>query len=208
MNVFGLTGGIGTGKSFVASLWRDRGLPVLDADQLSREVVALGSPGLEALTRAFGSDIVANDGSLSRGALAAMVFRDEKVRLLVESIIHPLVRDAASKRFERFAEQGEPLACYEVPLLFEVELDAELRPIVVVTSDEASQLQRVLRRDGATLEQVKARVAAQLPLATKAERADYVIDNSGSPESTAEQASRVLIRICEAFAIPPHRYLL
>lgn len=206
IHVFGLTGGIGSGKSSVAARFRERGLPVIDADQLAREVVAKGTPGLAELVERFGVEVVDASGELDRPKLAALVFSDEAARRALNAITHPRVRDLALTRVQELGERGEPLACYEVPLLIESGLAELLRPLVVVVVDEATQLERSMRRDGATREQIAARIRAQLPLADKAKLADHVLDNSGSLGATRAEADRILDHIARGLGIDPARY--
>jgi dephospho-CoA kinase len=193
--VFGLTGGIGSGKSSVAALLRDRGVPVVDADELAREVVMPQSPGLAEIVRVFGAQMLGPDGDLDRKRLGALVFSDAAARKRLNAITHPLVRALSQRRFAELAQQGVTLAAYDVPLLFEVGLDAVLRPIVVVTASEAAQLERIMARDGLTETEARSRIAAQLPLAEKQRRADYVLDNNGSPAELARQVDQVLEKL-------------
>jgi dephospho-CoA kinase len=193
--VFGLTGGIGSGKSSVAALLRDRGVPVVDADELAREVVMPQSPGLAEIVRVFGAQMLGPDGDLDRKRLGALVFSDAAARKRLNAITHPLVRALSQRRFAELAQQGVTLAAYDVPLLFEVGLNAVLRPIVVVTASEAAQLERIMARDGLTETEARSRIAAQLPLAEKQRRADYVLDNNGSPAELARQVDQVLEKL-------------
>ena len=206
LRVFSLTGGIGSGKSTVAARFRERGLPVVDADELARAAVAPGSGELAAIAQAFGDGVLGPDGSLDRKALAAIVFNDEAARGRLNAIVHPRVRELAQARFAELARLGEPLACYEVPLLFEVGLADSLRPVVVVTAAESEQVRRVLARDGGTPEQARARIAAQLPLETKASQADFVIENDGSLAATLARADEVLEAVCDRLGVERDRY--
>jgi dephospho-CoA kinase len=206
VHVFGLTGGMGSGKSTVAARFRERGLPVVDSDQLAREVVAPGSPGLEQVVRTFGDGIVLPTGALDRSALAAIVFGNEEARSKLNAITHPRVRALTQERLVALAAQGHDLACNEVPLLVEVGLTTTLRPLVVVKASESTQIARVMRRDGSTEVQVRARLRAQLPLAEKVALADYVVDNDGPLASTVAQADEVLDEICRACGIDVARY--
>lgn len=190
--VFGVTGGIGTGKSRVAALLRERGVPVVDADELAREVVATGSPGLGELVQAFGPEVLTADGSLDRKRLGALVFSDEDARRRLNAITHPRVRELSQQRFAELAQRGVELAAYDVPLLFEAGLDAVLRPVVVVACSEATQISRIMARDGLGADEARARVAAQLPLAEKRKRADYVLENEGSLAELAAGVDRLL----------------
>lgn len=205
VRVFGLTGGLGSGKSTVAAHFRRRGLPVIDADALAREVVAPGSPALAEIAREFGAGVLQGT-ALDRPKLAAIVFADPAARERLERITHPRIQALRDARLGELAARGEPLACYEVPLLFEKGLEAALRPVVVVSVPEALQVERAQQRDGASVAMVRARLAAQLPLAEKAARADYVIDNSGPLADTWAAADAVLRRVCESVGVDPERY--
>lgn len=195
LSVFGLTGGIGSGKSTAAALFRERGVPIVDADELAREAVAPGSAGLAEVQVAFGPKILAPDGSLDRKKLGALVFADTEARQRLNAITHPIVRRLSQERFRALDEQGVALAGYDVPLLFEVGLDSVLRPIVVVTAREATQLERILARDGISEEAARARLDAQLPLADKQKRADYVLYNNGTLEALAAQIDALLEKL-------------
>lgn len=206
MQVFALTGGFGSGKSSVARHWRARGLPVVDADELARRAVARGEPVLEAIARAFGPEMLQADGTLDRRALAGRVFGDTLARERLNQLVHPRVRALAQAEFAKISATGAPLACYEVPLLFETGQQERYRPVVVVSLSEATQLERAMLRDGATLEQVRARIKSQLPLADKVARADYVIDNEGTLSATEAAADRVLSAVCRDLSVDPGAY--
>jgi dephospho-CoA kinase len=205
IRIFGLTGGLASGKSSVAEHWRSRRLPVIDADSLAREVVAPGSEALDEIVQAFGPSML-QDGALDRRRLAAVVFSNPEALRDLESITHPRIERRRAELLAALEARGEPLACYEVPLLFEKGMEVRLRPVVVVTAPEPVQIARARARDGASEDEVRARLAAQLPLAAKAARADYVIDNSASPATTRAQSDRVLEAICEELGLDPSRY--
>jgi dephospho-CoA kinase len=206
LRVFGLTGGIGSGKSAVAQRLRARGLPVVDADDLARVVVAPGSVGLQRIAEYFGPGVLTREGELDRAQLAKIVFSDSEARRMLDSMIHPLVRKLASERFQEIGQRGEPLACYEVPLLFEGGLDRTYHPVLVVSAPLSLREQRLAQRDGFNPAQIAARIAAQMPLEEKVRRADYVIDNAGSVAELAEATDRVLAALCDALAVPVARY--
>lgn len=206
MRLFGLTGGIGSGKSTVTRRFRERGLPVIDADDLARRAVARGTDGLRRVVERFGSGVLAPDGELDRKRLASIVFEDEPARRDLNAIVHPLVGVLAAECTRELAERGEPLACYEVPLLFEGHLESALRPVVVVFAPPDVQVARTVARDRCTEDEARARIRAQLPLAAKAGRADYVVDNSTSLDRALAAADDVLDRICTSFGIDPERY--
>lgn len=192
LRVFGLTGGIGSGKSSVAALLRERGVPVVDADELAREAVAAGSAGLAEVVAAFGPEVVGPDGELDRKRVGSLVFADSAARKRLNAITHPIVRRLSQERFAALDAAGVSLAAYDVPLLFEVGLDQVLRPVVVVAAREATQLARVVARDALSEADVRARLAAQLPLAEKRARADHVLENDGTREDLARQVDALL----------------
>jgi dephospho-CoA kinase len=193
--LFGLTGGLASGKSSVAAFFRARGVPVIDADRLAREVVAPGSPGLAAVIEAFGLGVVAADGTLDRAALAARVFADPAERARLNAILHPRIGALTAERAAALAAAGEPLACYEAALLVENGLADAFRPLVVVAVPEAVQVARAMARDGVTEAEARARIAAQMPLESKVAVADYVIDTSGERAATERRADEVLADI-------------
>jgi len=195
IHVFGLTGGLASGKSTVGRMFRERGIPVIDADLLAREVVEKGSEGLAAVVAAFGPDILLPDGSLDRARVAAIVFPDADKRRLLNSIVHPRIGALSAQRVAEAEAQGHKLACYEAALLVENKLTEVFRPLVVVAVPEEVQVTRAMARDSATEEQARSRVAAQLPLAAKVAVADFVIDTSGPLAATEKRVDEVLAGI-------------
>jgi len=205
-HVFGLTGGLGAGKTTVAARWRARKLPVFDADELSRSVMQPGHQGLAAVVEAFGTEILHEDGTLDRARLARLVFGDKGLRKRLEEITHPFVHSALDVELRRLEFREEPLACYEAPLIVETNRADLYRPLVVIAVPENDQVVRAMHRDGVEEQHVKARMASQAPLSTKVRVADHVIDNSGELSETIEQADQVLEAICRKFEIDPNRY--
>ena len=206
LRVFGLTGGIGSGKSEVAKRLLERGLPLVNADQLARLAVVPGSPGLAQIARHFGSEVVSVTGELDRARLAQRVFSDVAARRALDAIVHPIVRRLAAEHFQAIAERGEPLGCYEVPLLYEVGLERTLSPVVVVNGPMQLIRARLRARDGLTDAQIDARIAAQMPLDEKVRRADYVIENDGTLTQLRERADAVFDALCAAVGVTPARY--
>jgi dephospho-CoA kinase len=204
--LFGLTGGIACGKSTVATRWKKRGLPVIDADELARDVVAPGQPALREIATAFGPNILEPDGTLARKKLAAIAFGDPSARQQLEAITHPRIAEALVLRAREAQSMGHELACYDAALLVERGLADAFRPLVVVSAREALQIARIVARDGASEADAKARIAAQLPLSSKIAVADYVIDNSGSIATLETRADEVLDAICWSRGIPKERY--
>jgi dephospho-CoA kinase len=195
VHVFGLTGGVGSGKSTVAARFRAAGVPVLDADLIAREVVEPGTQGLAAVVDAFGARVLAPDGSLDRAALAAEVFGDDAKRKRLNAILHPRIAQRTFERTAALDAAGERLACYEAALLVENGLADAFRPLVVVAVPESVQVARAMARDACTEAQALARVRAQLPLQAKLDAADYVIDNGDDVASTERRADEVLAAI-------------
>lgn len=190
--VFALTGGIGSGKSSVASVWRDAGIPIVSADDLARRAVEVGSSTLGAVVAAFGEEILLSDGSLFRKKLGEKVFHDPAARERLNAIVHPEVRRLAELAFQEARNGGAELICYDIPLLFETGQQARFRPVVVVTATPLQQMERVAARDSLAPSQVAARLNSQIPLREKAEQADIVIVNGGTLEDLAARAKKAL----------------
>jgi dephospho-CoA kinase len=208
MHLFGLTGGIASGKSTVARRLRARGVPVLDADELAREVVARGTDGLAELVAAFGAEVLTTAGDLDRKRVADIVFRDAGARARLNAIVHPRIGALTAARSAEVASRGEPLGCYEAALIVENGLAEAFRPLVVVSAPEALQVARAMARDGATEEDARARVRAQMPLAAKAAVADHVIENTGSLAELVARSDEVFDAVCLAKNVDPTRYPL
>ncbi len=208
VHLFGLTGGIASGKSTVAARLRGHSVPVIDADALAREVVAPASSGLEEIVAAFGAGVLAADGALNRKALARIVFADDALRARLNAITHPRITARMLERAGELDRAGEPLACYEAALIIENGAAERFRPLIVVACPEAVQLARIRSRDALSQEDALARIRAQRPLSEKVAMADYVIDTSGPLQRSAEQTDEVLRVICAKWDVDPSRYLL
>jgi dephospho-CoA kinase len=193
MKVLGLTGGIGSGKSMVASMFAQLGADVIDADQLAREVVEPGQPALEEIAKAFGQDILLRDGRLDRGKLARIIFADPVARGTLNAITHPRIRERMDAEITaRRSRRG--VLVVDIPLLYENDRTRAVETVIVVWVDPKTQLRRLQERDGLSVEEARQRIAAQMPLDEKRARADVVIDNSGSRESTRRQVEAVYRR--------------
>lgn len=210
MHLFGLTGGIASGKSAVAARLRERGVPVIDADALARDAVAVGSDGLAQIVKRFGKDVLQPDGALDRKKLAAKVFGDSaeavEGRAALNAIVHPIVSTLSFKAASKLRDEGEALACYEAALIVENGLADAFRPLVVVSAPEEVQVARARVRDGSSEEEARARVRAQMPLAEKVAVADYVIDNTGSLDDLHRRTDEVLAALCAKLDVDPDRY--
>jgi len=198
MRVIGLTGGIASGKSTVARMLAELGAPVIDADQIAREVVEPGQPALDEVVRAFGAGVLAPDGTLDRKKLGARVFADPTERRRLNAIVHPRIALASQARLAELRAAGAEVAIYEAALLVENGIHHGLDGLIVVKLDAAQQLERVRVRDRLGDEEAEARLAAQAPLAEKLAAADYVVDNQGSLEETRRQVADVWQRIRQA----------
>jgi dephospho-CoA kinase len=192
VRLVGLTGGIASGKTTFADALRAHGVPVVDADALSRAAVAPGTPALAEIVRVFGTGVLAPDGALDRKRVAAIVFGDPEARRRLEAITHPAIRRAMLEETDRLAAAGHDLVIYDTPLLYEAGLDRVLDSIVVVWAPRDVQRARMMARDGLTTAEADARLAAQLPIDEKAARADFVVENAGAPEELAAKADRLL----------------
>ncbi len=193
MKVLGLTGGIGSGKSMVLSMFANLGAEVIDADQLAREVVEPGQPALEEIATAFGRDMLMPDGRLDRGKLARIIFADPVARARLNAITHPRIRERmATEMALRGSRPG--LLIVDIPLLYENGRSDTVESVIVVWVDAKTQLRRLTERDGLTPDEARQRIAAQMPLDEKRARADLVVDNSGSRENTRRQVEAIYRR--------------
>jgi len=184
----GLTGNIATGKSTVSRAFAHLGAKVIDADQLAREVVMPGQPAHAAIVQEFGPGVLQEDGYLDRKKLGAVVFADPERRRRLEAITHPAVRARFQRILAVYDEEAfEGVVIWDVPLLMETGGDAAMDRVVVVASDEPTQLARLMQRDGCPEADARARMASQMPLAEKVRRAHHVIDNSGDRAATERQ---------------------
>jgi dephospho-CoA kinase len=189
-----LTGGIGSGKSTVAKMIAERGVPVLDADDLARAVVAPGQPAAAEIAAAWPEVVRAGGGGMDRKRLADIVFADPAQRLRLEAIMHPRIQDLAEERARALATLGHRLAFYEASLLVETGRHRDFDGLVVVTASPETQLARAVAR-GLSPDEARARIAAQLPLADKVRAATHVIDNDGDLEATRAQVEALLAQL-------------
>ncbi|WP_340294822.1 dephospho-CoA kinase, partial [Aquipuribacter hungaricus] len=181
----GLTGGIGAGKSTVARRLAARGAVVVDADQLAREVVAPGSPGLAEVAREFGPGVLAADGSLDRGALGAVVFGDAEARGRLEALTHPRIRALTEERVA--AAPDDAVVVHDVPLLVELRYEARYHLTVVVHAGAEERVRRLVDERGSTEEDARRRVAAQADDDARRRAADVWLDNTGAPGAVLAQ---------------------
>lgn len=179
MLLVGLTGGLASGKSTVARLLAERGAVVIDADDLARHAVAPGTPGLERVVEAFGKEVLADDGSLDRRALAALVFDHEDKRVTLEGIVHPEVFRLLHEELAGHRET-DAVVVFDAPLIMETGFDEACDVVVVVTAPVEERMARAERDRGMDEREARARISAQIPEADRIERADVVIENGGT----------------------------
>lgn len=188
----GLTGGIASGKSTVSKILRQRGLPVVDADELARDAIIHGSEGYKNVVKAFGMDVLNKDGTLNRESLAEIVFTDKSQLEKLENIIHPIVREKTKKLKQSLKSQGYKLAFYDVPLLFEKNMESMFDKIVVVYSRMDQQIERLKSRNNMTKEQAVNRILNQVSMDDKIKKCDFVVDNTSDHENLENQITKLL----------------
>ncbi len=184
MRRIALTGGIATGKSHVRAEFERLGVPTIDSDVLARHAVAPGTPGLRAVVSRFGEGVLDPSAALDRRKLGSLVFADAGARRDLEAIVHPFVRSETDAWFSSLAQSAHPFALADIPLLYEVGREVDFDAVIVAACDPATQLARLMRRDGITGLEAEQRIAAQLPIGEKVRRADYVIRTDGAPADT------------------------
>jgi dephospho-CoA kinase len=194
LKILGLTGGIGAGKSTVARMFAARGVPVVDADALAREVVAPGLPAHADIAAAW-PEVIAADSGIDRKRLGEIVFADPAARARLEAITHPRIQSASAGRLAALAAAGHRLALYEAPLLVESGRHRDFDGLIVVTASQATQIARVRARNGLSQAQAEARIRAQLPTADKVRLATFVIDNDGDLTRTEAAVEALLHRL-------------
>ncbi len=193
MKWVGLTGGLGTGKTTVSQMLIKRGISVIDADRVAREVVEPNGPAFPGIIQAFGSGILKADGSIDRALLARAVFGDSKKLLQLEKLIHPFVQQEVSHQKLWLKDQHHPWAVYDVPLLFEKGLKTQFDFIAVVSvTDEQTQVARLKQRNSWNDEEIQKRLKSQLPLSEKITQADYVIRNDADLSSLEKKVDTMV----------------
>jgi dephospho-CoA kinase len=192
MILVGLTGGVATGKSTVAKMFKRCGAILIDADKLAREVVEPGKPAWRAIVKQFGKTVLNQNRSLDRQALGSIVFHNPKKRRQLERIIHPRVAREQQRLVRRIAK-GKPRAVviYEVPLLFEAGVDKRVDKILVVTADRNTQIARLKKRNGLSRAEALRRIRSQMPLAKKIQQADHVLNGTLPRPSLRKQVGQL-----------------
>lgn len=189
--ILGLTGGVGMGKSTAARLLKKAGLPVVDSDDLAREVVQPGTDALAEIAAEFGEGFLNTDGSMNRVKMASTVFQDDAARKRLEAIIHPRVRVGWEKQIEQWREQKRPVGVVVIPLLFEVDLQDSFDAVLCVACTANTQRARLRERNWSD-DQIADRIAAQMDIAQKMNLADHVLWNEGTLKQLGEQLNGFL----------------
>jgi dephospho-CoA kinase len=192
MLIVGLTGGVASGKTAVSKVLKEQGAYIIDADRIARELVQPRKPAWKEIIRAFGQEILQEDGSIHRKKLAGKVFADAKQRKLLNRMLHPRIRKEMDRRVKEIGQRDpEAIVVIDAPLLVELGNHRQTDKLIVVTSTRTQQLERLKDRDGANPEEALRIVSSQMPLEEKLKFADFVIRNEGSLEETKRKAREV-----------------
>ncbi|MEK6773692.1 MAG: dephospho-CoA kinase [Bdellovibrionota bacterium] len=192
MKWIGLSGGLASGKSTVANFLRRKGFSVLDADQIAKDVLQNGTLGLQKVVETFGKDLIGSDGELNRQKMAQVVFNSPSDLQKLEAIVHPLVQAKVKETRKKLEEKGTKIAFYDVPLLFEKNLQSQFDATVLVSCSETLQRSRMKSRNRWSDEEIEARLKAQLPLAKKEKLAKFIIHNNSDLDQLETQVELLL----------------
>lgn len=194
--VAGLTGGIASGKSTVARMLADVGAHIIDADHIARQVVQKEQPAWQAIVQHFGTTILKPDGQIDREVLGTIVFNDTEAKNALNGIVHPQVYRAMQIDIRQLAiDHPDDLVILDVPLLIESGWHAFLPVVILVYVPQAIQQDRLMQRDGLSAEDAMARIRSQMPIESKREHADYIIDNAGDRHATRQQVLHIFPQI-------------
>lgn len=190
--IIGLTGSIATGKSTVAGRLRELGLPIVDADEVARQVVEPGSETLAAIHAAFGEEALLPDGSMNREAIGRQIFADQSKREQLNAIIHPAIRQEMLRQRDAHVAAGESIVIMDIPLLFESKLQHFVDRIVVVGTTVETQMTRLMKRNALSEEEARQRIQSQIPVQEKMDRADDILLNEGSVDDLYDQVDKLV----------------
>ncbi len=195
MRVFGLTGGIGSGKTTVAKMFRDEGIPVVDADRIARDVTAPGQYAYLEIVHRFGREILREDGEIDRKRLGDIVFADPGRRAELEAVTHPRIVEGIAYALQELDSGGHPAAIVEAALIHEKGRRGMFEAVIGIRCEPSRQVKRLMERDGIPEEKALLRLSAQMDAEQKAKASDYVIDNTGDLESTRAQVRALAARL-------------
>ncbi len=196
--IIGLTGGIASGKSTIASFFKDEGIPVIETDQIAKTILQPGSDAFNEVVKHFGEEILLSEGIINRKALGERIFKDEHERDILNQIVHPEVRIITQSKADVLKKEGHAIIVIDVPLLFEAGFDQDVDQTLVISVPKDIQIERLMARDGIEKAYALKKINAQMPLKEKRKRADFVIDNRGSILDTKNQFNEVLKALKEA----------
>lgn len=188
MLIIGLTGGIGSGKSTVANLFEDLGVPIIDMDYIARQVVEPGQTALQQITQIFGNELIDAEGKLKRQQLSQIIFDSEEKRRQLETILHPLIREETERQL---AKLETPYCVVVIPLLLESDQRSLVNRILVVDAPEDIQIARTMQRDGISASQAEKILASQVDRQSRLNAADDIINNSGELEALRHQVNKL-----------------
>lgn len=192
-SIIGLTGGIASGKSTASAYIEDKGYPVLDADKFARKATAKGGPSYKGIIEAFGKAVLAENGEIDRKKLGSMIFNDPEQRKVLNNLVHPEVRRMMNEERDRLKQENHVFL--DIPLLFENQLDDQCDITLTIYVDESIQKARLMERNGLTEPEADSRISSQMPLLTKKDRSDFVMDNSGTRGDLYAQIDEFLNKI-------------
>lgn len=192
--IIGLTGSIASGKSTIARMLAEFNIPIIDADQISREIVRPGETAYDHIVEQFGESVLLKDKTINRKKLGSIIFTNAEKRLELNQIMHPAIRKRLLSQRDNYVKQGEKCVVLDIPLLFENKLTNFADKVMVVYVDEEVQLDRLISRDNSSVEEATKRIQSQIPVKEKAELADFVINNNGTIEETYDQLKTILMQ--------------
>jgi dephospho-CoA kinase len=198
VKLVGLTGGIASGKSTVATMLRELGAKIINADDLARAIVQPGKEAWKEIVAAFGTEVLRPDRAIDREKLRTTIFQDAAARKRLDSITHPRIRALAQARAQELAAKGAAIVIYEAPLLFENEAHLWLRPVILVACDDFLQRRRLKARDRLNDAEIEQHIKAQMPLSEKRALADFVIENNGDLEDLKKQVKEVWTKLANS----------
>ena len=187
-----LTGNVASGKSTVAAQWAELGVPVISADELSRQVVLPGSSGIQMVCSAFGDEVLAADGTLDRDRLRAVILSDEDARKKLEEILHPLIWEQRDRWLEARRNEGQDLVVSEIPLLFETGREDNFDVVVLIDASESERTQRLIQTRGLSAKEAERLIRIQIEASVKRLKADHGLSNIGTLEELNSAAAELL----------------